>query len=194
MSEKEKMLLGEPYDPYAPILVALRKNAQRLTEALNRTSADAAERRRELVERLFGSVGENACIASPFNCDYGFNIHVGDHFYANYGCVILDEAEVRIGRHALLGPQVGIYTAMHPFDPVERARGTETARPVTIGDDCWIGGHATIAPGVTLGNNVIVGAGAVVTRSFGDNLVIAGNPAKVIRTLPWARTRKQPPD
>ena len=184
MSEKEKMLSGEPYDPYVPILVALRQNAQCLTEALNRTSANAAERRRELIERLFGSVGENACIVSPFNCDYGFNIHVGDHFYANYGCVILDEAEVRIGQHALLGPQVGIYTAVHPFDPVERAHGTETARPVSIGNHCWIGGHATILPGVTLGNNVIVGAGAVVTRSFGDNLVIAGNPAKVVRPLP----------
>ena len=138
----------------------------------------------KLIQRWAGSVGENACIASPFNCDDGFNARVGDHFYANYNCMILNETDVRIGRHALLGPQVGIYTAIHPFDPAARACGAESARPVSIGNHCWIGGHATILPGVTLGNNVIVGAGAVVTRSFGDNLVIAGNPAKVVRPLP----------
>ena len=98
--------------------------------------------------------------------------------------MILNETDVRIGRHALLGPQVGIYTAIHPFDPAARACGAESARPVSIGNHCWIGGHATILPGVTLGNNVIVGAGAVVPRSIGDNLVIAGNPAKVVRPLP----------
>ena len=138
----------------------------------------------KLIQRRAGSVGENACIASPFNCDDGSNARVGDHFYANYNCMILNETDVRIGRHALLGPQVGIYTAIHPFDPAARACGAESARPVSIGNHCWIGGHATILPGVTLGNNVIVGAGAVVTRSFGDNLVIAGNPAKVVRPLP----------
>ena len=138
----------------------------------------------KLIQRWAGSVGENACIASPFNCDDGSNDRVGDHFYANYNCMILNETDVRIGRHALLGPQVGIYTAIHPFDPAARACGAESARPVSIGNHCWIGGHATILPGVTLGNNVIVGAGAVVTRSFGDNLVIAGNPAKVVRPLP----------
>ena len=138
----------------------------------------------KLIQRWAGSVGENACIASPFNCDDGSNARVGDHFYANYNCMILNETDVRIGRHALLAPQVGIYTAIHPFDPAARACGAESARPVSIGNHCWIGGHATILPGVTLGNNVIVGAGAVVTRSFGDNLVIAGNPAKVVRPLP----------
>ena len=138
----------------------------------------------KLIQRWAGSVGENACIASPFNCDDGSNARVGDHFYANYNCMILNETDVRIGRHALLGPQVGIYTAIHPFDPAARACGAESARPVSIGNHCWIGGHATILPGVTLGNNVIVGAGAVVTRSFGDNLVIAGNPAKGVRPLP----------
>ena len=137
----------------------------------------------KLIQRWAGSGGENACIASLFNCDDGSNARVGDHFYANYNCMILNETDVRIGRHALLGPQVGIYTAIHPFDPAARACGAESARPVSIGNHCWIG-HATILPGVTLGNNVIVGAGAVVTRSFGDNLVIAGNPAKVVRPLP----------
>ena len=103
--------------------------------------------------------------------------------YANFGGVILDVAEVNIGDNCLLAPQVGIYTATHPIDPIERIRGLEYAKPITIGDNCWVGGHATINPGVELGNNVIVGAGSVVTKSFGSNVVIGGNPARILRTI-----------
>lgn len=177
------MLSGLPYDPSDAELVALRRAARLATEAYNRTSIDDREERSRLLKSLFGSTGESAYIEPNFRCDYGVNIHVGENFYANFDCVMLDCAEIRIGKNCLLAPQVGIYTATHPLDPVQRSSGRELAAPTTIGDDCWIGGHATINPGVTLGNNVVVASGAVVTRSFGDNVVLAGVPARVIRRL-----------
>ncbi len=183
MTEKQKMLAGEHYDASDAELVALRLHARLLTEQFNQTSASLPNQRTQLIKTLLGSSRNKIYIESPFQCDYGENIHVGENFYANFACVILDVAEVRFGDNCLLGPQVGIYTATHPLDPVTRAGGLEYAKPITIGDNCWIGGHATINPGVTLGNNVVVASGAVVTKSFGDNVVIAGNPAKVIKEL-----------
>ncbi|AZG74776.1 sugar O-acetyltransferase [Shewanella livingstonensis] len=183
MTEKEKMLSGEYYDPGDAELVALRLKARLLTETLNQTSVSDADKRVNIVKSLFGSTGRSIHIESSFNCDYGVNIHVGENFYANFGCVILDVAEVRIGDNCLIAPQVGIYTATHPLDPIKRNSGVEYGKPVTIGHNCWIGGHATINPGVTLGNNVVVASGAVVTKSFGDNVVIGGNPARVIKEI-----------
>lgn len=183
MTEKQKMLAGELYNPSDDELVRLRLNARLLAEELNSTSAVSEQQRVEIIKRLFGTTGDNIFIEPWFNCDYGFNIHVGDNFFANFGCVILDVAQVRFGKNCLLAPQVGIYTATHPIDPIERNGGLEFARPITIGDNCWIGGHAVINPGVTLGDNVVVASGAVVTKSFGDNLVIGGNPARVIKEI-----------
>lgn len=183
LSEKQKMLAGEMYSPADPELVERRLRARQLSEELNCTSQQQPERRAALLRSLLGSAGENPHIESPFHCDYGENIHVGENFFANFSCVILDVAEVRFGDNCMLAPQVGIYTATHPLDPVERRSGLEYAQPITIGNDCWIGGMAVINPGVTLGNNVVVASGAVVTKSFGDNVIIAGNPAKVIRTI-----------
>ena len=183
MSEKEKMLSGELYDPSDDELLKLRLKARLLTEELNTTSDEFRCKRVEIIKSLFGTTGENIYIESTFNCDYGSNIHVGDNFYANFGCVILDVAEVKFGKNCLLAPQVGIYTATHSLDPVERNSGLELARPITIGDNCWIGGNAVINPGVTLGDNVVVASGAVVTKSFGDNVVIGGNPAKVLKEI-----------
>ncbi|WP_305075882.1 sugar O-acetyltransferase [Microbulbifer sp. ALW1] len=183
MSEKQKMLAGEMYAPADPELTALRTRARQLFEAYNRTGIDSSEERSVLLRELLGSCGENIVIEPAFYCDYGENIHVGENFFANFGCVILDVAEVRFGDNCMLAPQVGIYTATHPLDPVERRSGLEYAKPITIGNDCWIGGMAVINPGVTLGNNVVVASGAVVTKSFGDNVVLAGNPARVIRTI-----------
>ena len=183
MSEKEKMLAGMLYDPSDEGLLKLRLNARLLTEALNTTSVAFHQKRVEIVKHLFGSTGNTIHIESSFNCDYGFNIHVGDNFYANFGCVILDAAQVTFGENCLLAPQVGIYTATHPLDPTERNSGLELAKPITMGDNCWVGGHAVINPGVTLGNNVVVASGAVVTKSFGDNVVIGGNPAKVLKEI-----------
>lgn len=182
-SEREKMIAGEMYDPFDAELVALRKQARQLFEKLNQTSMGELPRRTNLIKQLFGSTGKRIYIESDFRCDYGCNIHVGDNFYANFNCVILDVAEVRIGDNCLMAPQVGIYAATHPIDRQQRISGVEFALPVTIGNDCWIGGHAVINPGVTLGDNVVVASGAVVTKSFGSNVVIAGNPARVLRQL-----------
>lgn len=178
------MLSGQFYKPGDPELVALRMNARLATERLNQTSVSKLDERTQIIKSLFGSTGENIYIEPAFNCDYGGNIHVGENFYANYGCVILDVAEVRIGDNCFIAPQVGIYTATHPIDPVERAGGLEYAKAVKIGNDCWLGGHATINPGVELGNNVVVASGSVVTKSFGDNVVIGGNPARVLKEIP----------
>lgn len=183
MSEKEKMLCGEYYNSMDKELVTMRIWARKMTERINKTSILRLKRRVKLFKKLFGSTGENIYIEPAFNCDYGVNIHVGENFYANYGCVILDVAEVRIGKNCFIAPQVGIYTATHPIHPAERCSGKEYAKPITIGDNCWIGGHAVINPGVSLGNNVIVASGSVVTKSFGDNIIIAGNPAKILRTI-----------
>ncbi|MFC3153372.1 sugar O-acetyltransferase [Litoribrevibacter euphylliae] len=183
-TEKEKMLAGQYYDPSDAELVELRLKARLATERLNQTSMVDLEKRTALLKSLFGSTGESIYIESCFQCDYGENIHVGENFYANFGCVILDVADVRIGDNCFIAPQVGIYTATHPIDPVERAKGIEFAKPITIGNNCWIGGHATINPGVTLGDNVVVASGAVVTKSFGDNVVIGGVPAKILQSVP----------
>lgn len=183
MTEKQKMLAGAMYNPADPKLAELRLRARKLFEELNTVSQQDSPRRDRLIRQLFGSTGEQIQIESPFHCDYGENIHVGENFFANFGCVILDVAEVRFGDNCMLAPQVGIYTATHPLDPAERRSGLEYAKPIKIGNDCWIGGMAVINPGVTLGNNVVVASGAVVTKSFGDNVVLAGNPARVIRTI-----------
>ena len=184
MIEKEKMLSGLYYDPSDSELVGLRLKARLATEKLNQTSVAQRDERTKIIKSLFGSTGKSIYIESTFNCDYGENIHVGEHFYANFGCVILDVAEVHIGDNCFIAPQVGIYTATHPINPVERANGLEYAKAIKIENDCWIGGHATINPGVELGNNVVVASGAVVTKSFGDNVVIGGNPARVLKEVP----------
>lgn len=182
-TEKEKMLAGEHYEANDPELKALRVAARLKMEAFNRSSIADSKARVAMLKSLLGSTGENIYIEPNFRCDYGENIHVGENFYANFDCVILDVATVTIGANCFIAPQVGIYTATHPIDPVARASGVEFAKPITIGNDCWIGGHATINPGVTLGNNVVVASGAVVTKSFGDNVVIGGNPARVLKDI-----------
>ncbi|ENM5791918.1 sugar O-acetyltransferase [Vibrio mimicus] len=183
MTEREKMLSGEYYNPSDAELVKLRLEARLLTEKLNQTSVSCPDKRVEIIKSLLGSTGNSIHIESTFNCDYGLNIHVGENFYANFGCVILDVAEVRIGDNCFIAPQVGIYTATHPIDPIQRSSGLEFGKPIRIGNNCWIGGHATINPGVTLGDNVVVASGAVVTKSFGSNVVIGGNPARVLKAI-----------
>ncbi|EGQ7684334.1 sugar O-acetyltransferase [Vibrio parahaemolyticus] len=183
MNEFQKMLSGELYNPSDNNLSLMRARARKLIDKFNHSSFEEEESRLKLLTSLLGKPGDNISIHQNFYCDFGCNIYVGSNFFANYDCVILDCAEVHFGDNCLLGPQVGIYTATHPLDPVERASGLESAKSIHIGNDCWIGGHATINPGVTLGNNVVVASGSVVTKSFGDNLVIGGNPARIIREL-----------
>ena len=183
MTEREKMVNGELYRADNVELVELRKKARLLYEEFNLSSITELEKRERILKELFGKTGKNIYIEPSLKVDYGFNIEVGENFYANFDCVLLDVCKIKIGKNCLLAPQVAIYTATHPLDAETRISGVESGKPVTIGDNCWVGGHATINPGVTLGNNVVVASGAVVTKSFGNNVVVAGNPAKIIKTL-----------
>ncbi|MFC7019033.1 MULTISPECIES: sugar O-acetyltransferase [Haloarcula] len=182
-SEKAKMLAGELYDPSDPQLVAERRAARERTSTYNETSPGETERREELVEDLFGSIGGEVKIEPPFRCDYGYNIRVGADFYANFGCVILDVCRVEFGDDCMLGPGVHVYTATHPLDAAERSAGAEYGKPVTVGDDVWIGGKAVLNPGVTVGDGSVVGSGAVVTEDVPAGVVVQGNPASVVREL-----------
>jgi len=183
MSELDKMIAGKMYDPGDKQLSRMRARARNLTARYNLTTHDQTAERNNLLHELFGNIGSDIIIEPNFNCDYGRNIRVGKSLYVNFGCVILDCAEVNIGDNCFIGPQVGIYTACHPINPVERNGRLEFAKPVTIGDSCWVGGHATINPGVTLGNSVVIASGAVVTKCFPDNVVIGGNPARVLKEI-----------
>lgn len=182
-SEKEKMLTGELYDASDPKLVAERKHARELTRQYNRTTEDDGEQRQRLLDELFGSLGDECYVEPPFRCDYGSNIHVGERFYANFDCVVLDVCRVAIGRNCLLGPGVHIYTATHPLSAEERTAGPEYGKPVTIGDDVWIGGRAVLNPGVTIGNGSVIASGTVVTEDIPENVVVQGNPAAVVKEL-----------
>lgn len=180
-TEKEKMLAGESYNCLDPDLVAERQQAQALLRRYN--LAEAVSERQGILLNLLGCIGQNSIIESPFYCTYGQNIHLGDRVYLNFSCTILDNNLVRIGSHVMLGPSVQIYTAAHPLQAEIRNQGWEIAKPVVIEDNVWIGGGAILLPGVTVGQNAVVGAGAVVTRDVPPDTVVAGNPARVIKKI-----------
>lgn len=182
MTEKQKMLAGELYNASDDELVKEHTRAVTLCGKLADHNLTQDERVK-ISKELLGKTGKNVQLGVGFTCDYGSNIEVGENFYTNYNVCILDVCKVKIGDNCLIAPQVGIYTACHPLDKATRISGLELGSPITIGNDCWIGGNAVINPGVTLGDNVIVGSGAVVTKSFPSNVVIAGNPAKIIKRL-----------
>lgn len=179
----ERFCAGDWFDLSDARLRAARARCYALLDELNATSNADKGLRAKILGRLLGSFGEGANVKSPFSCDYGANVHVGDGAFVNVGCVFLDVGRIEIGAGTLVGPQVGIYAVEHPLDAGERATGVERGCAVRIGRRCWIGGHATINPGVTLGDNVVVASGAVVTRSFPDDVVVAGVPARVVRSL-----------
>lgn len=182
-SEKEKMLSGELYDPTDPTLVADRNRVRNLTRRYKETKPDDHTNRQALIDELFGSVGDECQMEPPFRCDYGYNIHIGENFYANFDCVILDAGRVEIGRNCMIAPGAHIYTATHPLDAAERIKGLEYAKPVTVGDNVWIGGQAVINPGVTVGDDTVIGSGAVVTEDVPSGVVVQGNPATVVKEL-----------
>ena len=183
MTEREKMVRGELYSPADEELFAIRQRARRLTRQYNLTTEGEWGKRDALLRELCGKVGKNAFVEPTFRCDYGVNITVGDNFYANFDCVFLDVCPITIGDNCMLAPRVCIFAATHPLDPTARNSGRELGKPVTIGDNVWIGGGAVINPGVTIGNNVVVASGAVVTKDVPDNVVVGGNPAKIIKTI-----------
>ncbi len=182
-TEKLKMLRGELYDANDPELAAAQLRARRLLKRLNESFGQSREIRETILRELFGKVGERVWIEPPFYCDYGFNISLETGAYLNFNCIILDCNEVRIGEGTLVGPSVQIYTAYHPIEPVERRKGLELAAPIEIGSNAWIGGGAILCPGITIGDNTTIGAGSVVTKNIPSNVVAAGNPCRVLRTL-----------
>lgn len=178
-SEKQKMLAGERYSANCPELIADQLRIAKWMDRYNASVALAPEAKEALLREAFASVGQGVNIRAPFYCDYGYNISVGDGVFFNFNCIVLDVAKVTIGNHTLLGPSVQILTADHPRDPQERRSAQECARPITIGENVWIGAGALILPGVTIGDNAIIGSGSVVTRDIPANAIAAGNPARV---------------
>ena len=183
MTEKEKMIAGDMYAPSDSQLIADRRQARIVFGKYNATHPDEAEKRKGLLHELCHQQPENLYIEPPFYCDYGYNIQLGKNVYMNFNCCILDVSIVKIGDNTMFGPNVQIYTATHPLEYKARNSGLEYAKPITIGKNVWVGGNTTICPGVTIGNNVVIGAASVVTKSFPDDVVIAGNPAKVIKII-----------
>ncbi len=184
MTEKEKCKAGLLYDAnYDPQLLAEREATQEKLYDYNRLRPSQQEERKALLKSLFAKTGERLTVISPFACDYGYNIEVGENFFANFNLVILDEARVKIGDNAFIAPNVAIYTAGHPLRASERNQGLEYARPVTIGNNVWIGGNVVILPGVTIGDNCVIGGGSVVTKDIPPYSLAVGNPCRVIRKI-----------
>lgn len=182
MTQKERMLSGAWFESCDPQLSEERQNAERLLLRLN-ASALKSEPYWTAFRDLFPHVAEGTLIRPPFFCDYGYNLYMGEGGFVNYNCVMLDGAPIRIGKHVLIGPAVQIYTFIHPMDYRQRREPVEACRPVTIGDDCWIGGGAVICPGVTIGDRTVIGAGSVVTKDVPSDVVVAGNPTRILRRL-----------
>jgi maltose O-acetyltransferase len=182
MTEKEKMLAGQLYNPADPELVAQRLNAQRLCHALNQLDPADLDRKAELLAELFDQP-VSGFITPPFHCDYGYNITFGENVYFNVNCVVLDVMSVKIGSNVLIGPGVHIYTATHPIEAEERRTGLESGKPVTIENDVWIGGRVVVCPGVRIGAGSVIGTGSVVTRDIPSGVLAAGSPCKVIRRI-----------
>ncbi|MCE9683699.1 sugar O-acetyltransferase [Halomonas alkalisoli] len=182
-TEKAKMLAGELYDPRDVELQRERRLARLLIKAFNDSCDDQWRERKRLLLELFDTMGKGTFIEPPFYCDYGGNISLGERVFFNFNCVILDVAQVTIGNHVLFGPGVQVYTATHPLDAEQRRSGLEAAKPITIGDDVWIGGGAILSPGVTIGARSVIGAGSVVTKDIPADVFAGGNPCRVIRSL-----------
>ncbi|TYZ64067.1 hypothetical protein PybrP1_003084 [[Pythium] brassicae (nom. inval.)] len=181
-TEKQKMIKGELYVSADPQLVKERLHTRELVATFNAQAPGSADAMATLGE-LMGSLGKGVYIEPLFRCDYGYNIFLADSVYMNFNCVLLDVCEIRIGARTMLAPNVQLYTATHPLDPVVRSSGVELGKPITIGEDVWIGGGAIVLPGVTIGDCAVIGAGAVVTKDVPPRCVVAGNPARIIRHI-----------
>lgn len=184
MNEKEKMLNGFLYDAdNDPCLKKERDYAKDLCFEFNNLPPSDELGKEKIIRKLFKKTGKRFLILPQFWCDYGYNIEIGENFFANHGLVILDCAPVKFGKNVLIGPNCGFYTAGHPLDKEDRNNWLEYAYPVEIGDDVWFGGNVVVCPGVKIGSNVVIGAGSVVTKDIEDGVVAAGNPCRVIRKI-----------
>ena len=183
MNQKERMLAGLPYKAWLDGLSEERLENQKRIYRYNHLPPEEWDQLDTLLREILGKAGKVVHIMPPFHCDYGYNIEVGENFFANYNFTVLDVGPVRIGDNAQIAPNVSIYTAGHPVHPDSRNSGYEYGIGITIGDNVWIGGNACILPGVTIGNNVVIGAGSVVTRDLPDNVIAVGNPCRVVRQI-----------
>ena len=182
-SEKEKMISGKPYKAFGDELLAERQYAKEMIFDFNSLRPNQIDERNEILKRLLGKTKDKYFIEPPFRCDYGYNIEIGENFYSNYNLIILDCAAVKIGDNVLIGPNVSIYTAGHPIHYEIRNQEYEYAFPVIIGDNVWIGGNVVINPGVSIGENSVIGSGSVVTKDIPNNVIAIGNPCKVLRVI-----------
>lgn len=183
MTEKEKMLAGRLYISHGEELFGERQKVKRVYDRVNNDWHLTIEEKQTLIKSIIGSYGDNFYMEAPVRFDYGYNLHVGHNFYANFDCIFLDGNRIDIGDNVMLGPRVSIYTASHPIDKDVRNALYEFSRPIKIGNDVWIGGGTTINPGINIGSNVVIGSGSVVTKNIPSNVVAAGNPCQVIRAI-----------
>ncbi len=184
MTEKEKMLNQEIYNAnYDKELIEERTNTQDLCYEYNNIKPSNIEKRKEILSKIIGKTKKEYCIEQPFWCDYGYNIEIGENFYSNHNLIILDGNKVKFGDDVFIAPNCGFYTAGHPLDYKTRNKGLEYAKPITVGNNVWIGGNVCVLPGVTIGDNVVIGAGSVVNKDIPSNSVAVGNPCKVIKKL-----------
>ena len=184
MTEKEKMLSCKMYDANNDKeLLKERTDCKDLCHKFNSLLPSETNRQMELLKKILGKTKNDFCIMSPFWCDYGYNIEIGENFFANHNLVILDGAKVKFGDNVFVAPDCGFYTAGHPIDYERRNAGLEYAYPITVGDNVWIGGGVKVMPGVTIGSNVVIGGGSVVTKDIPDNVVAVGNPCRVLRAI-----------
>lgn len=183
-SDKEKMLRGEIYDAnYDPELIEERTRCKVMCRRYNDIQPDCLEERAALLRSLLGKTGKTFLVEQPFYCDYGYNIEIGENFYSNVNLVILDGAKVKFGDNVFIAPNCGFHTAGHPLDASRRNAGLEYARPITVGNNVWIGAGVNVLPGVTIGDNCVIGAGSVVNKDIPANSLAVGNPCRVIRSL-----------
>lgn len=183
MNQRERMLAALPYKAWLDGLSEDRMRAKEILFDYNNCRPSQVEERQRLLRLLLGRIGQSFNIEQPFRCDYGYNIEIGENFYANYGCVILDVGKVTIGNNVQFAPNVSILTAGHPLHPQSRNSGYEYGIPIQIGDNVWLGASVIINPGVSIGENTVIGAGSVVTKDIPANVVAAGNPCRVLRAI-----------
>lgn len=183
MNQKERMLAGLPYQAWKDGLEEERLECRRKVHKFNNLDPAQTEEADRLIREIFGKTGAQIHVEPPIRFDYGKNTEVGDNFFANFNTAILDVAKVTIGKNVMFAPNVSIYTAGHPVHPDSRNSGYEYGIPITIGDNVWMGGNSVVLPGVHIGNNVVIGAGSVVTKDIPDNVIAAGNPCRVIRAI-----------
>lgn len=181
--QKQRVMSGLMYKDTTKELIEARKETVFLTDEYNKTYGQEPEVREAVLRKILGEMGEDVFFEPSFRCEFGYNIKIGNHFYANFDCVMLDGGGIEIGDHVLFGPRVSIYTSRHAFDPQERSAGACFSKKVKIGNHVWVGGGVHMDCGITIGDNSIIGAGSVITRDVPANVVAAGVPCKVIREI-----------